>query len=259
MLALDQAARHRDAGGHPLPVAWPTLRTQGVEIRGSELTVVAGQPAAGKSAFALATAIRTGVRTLYFCADTAAWTMAVRAIAMISGVGQDVIEQRLADDSTYGQGAFDDLRHIRWCFDSAPTLDDIDNEVAAYAEVWGADPELIVIDNLIDVSDGDDEWGAIRRTQKELKFLARETGAAVFVLHHVTEAYRVDEGTAPSRASILGKDTRLPALVMTITNEDGYMGVAVVKNRYGRCDPSGRSPQWFTFDGSRMQIQEIQS
>ena len=31
MLALDQAARHRDAGGHPLPVAWPTLRTQGVE------------------------------------------------------------------------------------------------------------------------------------------------------------------------------------------------------------------------------------
>lgn len=44
MQALDQAARAADAGGHPLPTAWPSLSAQGVEIRGSELTVIAGQP-----------------------------------------------------------------------------------------------------------------------------------------------------------------------------------------------------------------------
>lgn len=257
-MSIRQAATATDAGGHPLPVAWKSLADQGVEIRGGELTVVAGQPAAGKSAFALATALRIGRPTLYICADTAAWTMTLRVVAMVSGTPQDAVEAKLNNDLGYAEGAFDYVKFIRWCFDSAPTLSDIDTEVEAYQEVWGAYPELIIIDNLVDVSDGDDEWGGIRRTQKELKYLARDTGAAVVVLHHVTEAFQVNEGTAPSRSSILGKDTRLPAVVLTVTNENGWLGVAVVKNRYGRCDPSGRTVTWFSFDGARMQINELE-
>ncbi len=258
MQALDQAARAADAGGHPLPTAWPSLSAQGVEIRGSELTVIAGQPAAGKSALALATATRMNVPTLYFCADTAAWTMAIRAIAMQTGMPQDQVEYKLASDPHFADGAFDSIRHIRWCFDSAPSLDDIDDEVTAYEEVWGRQPTLIVIDNLIDVADGEEEFAALRRTMKELKYLARETGAAVLVLHHVTEAFHVGEGQAPARSAILGKDTRLPALVLTVTNENGFLGVAVVKNRYGKCDPSGRTVTWFSFDGARMSINELE-
>lgn len=257
-VALDQVSRRADAGGHALPTAWPSLEAEGVSIRGSELTVIAGQPAAGKSAFALATALRMAVPTLYFAADTAAWTMAIRAIAMQTGMPQDQVEYRLASDPHFADGAFDSMRFIRWCFDSAPSLDDIDDEVAAYEEVWGINPQLIVIDNLIDVSDGEEEFAALRRTTKELKYLARETGAAVLVLHHVTEAFHVNEGNAPSRSSILGKDTRLPALVLTITNDQGFLGVAVVKNRYGKCDPSGRTVTWFSFDGSRMSINELE-
>ncbi len=133
-----------------------------------------------------------------------------------------------------------------------------DDEVAAYEEVWGRPPKLIVVDNLIDVSDGEEEFSALRRTMKELKFLSRQTGAAILVLHHVTEAFHVNEGTAPSRSAILGKDARLPALVLTITNDNGFLGVAVVKNRYGKCDPSGRTVTWFTFDGARMCINEME-
>ncbi len=256
-MSIRQAASQHDASGHPLPTAWPQLAAQGVEIRGGELTVIAGQPAAGKSAFALATALRIGRPTLYFCADTAAWTMLLRVVAMVTGQTQDNVESRLDVDLGFADGAMESVRFVRWCFDSAPTLADIDTEVEAYNEVWGSYPALIVIDNLIDVAEGDDEFAAIRRTQKELKFLARDTGAAVLVLHHVTEAFRVDEGSAPSRSSILGKDTRLPALVLTITNENGYLGVAVVKNRYGKCDPSGRTVTWLGFDGSRMHIFEL--
>lgn len=258
MQALDQAARAADAGGHPLPVAWPSLAEQGVDIRGSELTVVAGQPGCGKSTLALATAVKMQVPTLYFAADTASWTMAVRAIAMVTGMPQDQVEVRLSADPHFADGAFDSLRFVRWCFDSSPTLDDIDDEVAAYEEVWGRNPKLIVIDNLIDVADGEEEFAALRRTQKELKYLARETGAAVLVLHHVTEAMHVAEGHAPARSAILGKDTRLPALVLTVTNENGFLGIAVVKNRYGKCDPSGRTVTWFTFDGLRMQLKELE-
>ncbi len=256
-MSILQATQIDTDGGTPLPTAWPQLAAQGVDIRRGELTVVAGQPAAGKSAFALATAVRIGMPTLYFAADTAAWTMLLRVVAMVSGQTQESVESRLNQDVQYAEGAYQSIRFVRWCFDSAPTLADIDTEVEAYNEVWGSYPSLIVIDNLIDVAEGDDEFAAIRRTQKELKFLARDTGAAVLVLHHVTEAFRVDEGSAPSRSSILGKDTRLPALVLTITNENGYLGVAVVKNRYGKCDPSGRTVTWLGFDGSRMHIWEL--
>lgn len=259
MQSIAQAARAADAGGHPLPVAWPSLAARGVEIRGAELTVIAGQPAAGKSAFALATAVRCAVPTLYFCADTAAWTMSVRVVAMVTGMQQDEVERRVLADPGFGAGAMSEVSHIRWCFDGAPSLEDIDDEVAAYEEVFGRNPQMIVIDNLIDVSDGEEEFSALRRTMKELKFLSRDTGAAVVVLHHVTEAASVGEGRAPARSSILGKDTRLPAVVMTLTNDRGWLGVAVVKNRYGAADPSGATVSWFLFDGGRMQIREVVS
>lgn len=257
METLGQAARKTDAGGHALPAPWPALQAKGVEFRQGELTVIAGQPAAGKSAFALASAARIGRPTLYICADTAAWTVTLRAIAMQTGLHQHQVEARLLADPHSCDGALDDLKFIRWCFEPNPTLDDIDNEVRAYEELYGANPDLIVVDNAIDVADGPDEWGAIRRTMRELKFLAGDSGAAVVVLHHVTEAIPLPDNQAPARSSILGKDSRLPALVLTVVNQDDYLGVAVVKSRYSKCDPSGRDVTWHSFDGSRMRITEI--
>lgn len=69
MQALDQAARAADAGGHPLPVAWPSLAEQGVDIRGSELTVVAGQPGCGKLCGTVEPELQPRVRLTCTCLD----------------------------------------------------------------------------------------------------------------------------------------------------------------------------------------------
>ena len=258
MESLGQAARAKDVGGHALPSAWPSLEARGVQIRTGELSVIAGAPASGKSSFALATAYRMRVPTLYICADTAAWTVTLRAIAMVSGLHQHQVESRLLADPHACDGALQDLKNIRWCFEPSPSLDDIDQEVAAYEEVYGRNPDLIVVDNAIDVADGPDEWQSLRRTMRELKYLAADTGAAVVVLHHVTEAIPVPDGQAPARYSILGKDTRLPSLVLTLTNQEGWLGCAVVKSRYSESDPHGKNPTWFSFDGSRMRLAEVE-
>ena len=256
-MLITQALGQGDTGGQPLPSVWPGLTALGGDIRSAELTVIAGQPGSGKSTFALATAVRLGVPTLYFCADTAAWTMGVRLASMITGETQEAVEERMMRDPSWGSDVLGSARHIRWCFDGAPTLEDIDLEVAAYEEIHGQAPVLIVIDNLVDVADGEDEWASIRRTLKELKFLARDTGAAVVVLHHASEAVAVAENCAPPRSAILGKDSRLPALVLTIAAYDTFLAIASVKNRYGKADPSGRSCVWLGFDGARMNIFEL--
>jgi replicative DNA helicase len=258
-MLITQALRQGNTGGQPLPSVWPGLSALGGDIRSAELTVVAGQPGAGKSAFALATAVKLRVPTLYFCADSADWTMAVRLGAMLSGQTQDEVEANLMRDPRWGVEEFySQATHVRWCFDGAPSLDDIDLEVAAYEEMFGVNPQLIVIDNLIDVADGEDEWGALRRCLKELKFLARDTNAAVVVLHHASEAVPIAENAAPPRSAILGRDSRLPALVLTIASDPrGFLAVAPVKNRYGKADPSGTTCIWLGFDGARMRVYEL--
>jgi RecA-family ATPase len=54
--------------------------------------------------------------------------------------------------------------------------------------MWGRSPTLIVVDNLMDIAiDGHEEFAGMRAVMKELKYLARDTNAAVLVLHHTQE------------------------------------------------------------------------
>ena len=56
-----------------------------------------------------------------------------------------------------------------WSFESAPSLQDIDEEVQAFEELWGCPPVLIVVGNLMDVAtDGGEEFASMRAIMKEL-------------------------------------------------------------------------------------------
>ncbi len=92
------------------------------------------------------------------------------------------IELILYDDK------FDQVQNIQWVFDSSPSLDDIEMEIKAYIELYGIAPELIVIDNLMNVAaESDNEWAGLRQIMVELHDMARKTEACVMVLHHVSE------------------------------------------------------------------------
>lgn len=256
MKTLTRNVGKRERAGSTLPLPFTTLASLGVQIRQSELTLVAGMPGAGKSTLALALAVAANVPTLYVCADTSEQTMRTRTASMLSKVKQDEAERRMFTDVPWAQSIFDQTQHIAWSFDTTPSLHSVEEELLAYEEVHGVTPSLVIVDNLIDVAvEGADEWGGLRKTVQRLKNLARETEAAVLALHHTSEAVPV-LGIAPPRSALQGKVGQLPAVILTVDAdaEHGTMGVAVVKNRFGKAVAQGTFGAYLTFDPARMQL-----
>jgi hypothetical protein len=110
------------------------------------------------------------------------------------------------------------------------------DEVFAYATAHGAFPPIIVVDNLVNITEGDDEYRAFRHAVAELDHLARVTNAHVMVLHHSSGKY--EDGDLPIPLGGLEyKVGKIPAQVLTLTRSGEYMKVHLVKNRGGKADP----------------------
>jgi len=206
--------------------------------------MVAGAPNAGKSMFALVYAMKANVSTLFFSADTDTTTVMMRAASVASGHSQVSVELNLSNDKHYYDKHFGKLSHIKWVFDSSPSLDDIELEIRAYVELYGQAPELIVIDNLMNVAaETDNEWAGLRAIMMELHDMARKTEACVLVLHHVSEQSEYGSpSTPPARRAIHGKVSQLPALILTLGYDatNGELKVAAVKNRFGPHTADGK-------------------
>jgi len=221
----------------PLPDVWAGLAAEQIKFRRGQVCMVAAAPNAGKSMFALVYAIKAKVPTLFFSADTDTTTVMMRAAAHVSGHSQVSVEGNLAKDSHYYDSRFEKLSHIKWVFDSSPSIDDLELEIRAYVELYGQAPELIVIDNLMNVTaETDNEWAGLRAIMMELHDMARKTEACVLVLHHVSEQSEYGSPTnPPHRRAIHGKVSQLPSLILTLGYEPGQatLKVAAVKNRFG--------------------------
>lgn len=242
----------------PLPDVWSDLAAKQIKFRRGQVCMVAAAPNAGKSMFALIYAVKAKVPTLFFSADTDTTTVMMRAAAHSSGHNQVNVEQNLSTDSHFYDGYFEKLKHIKWVFDSSPSLDDIELEVKAYVELYGQSPELIIIDNLMNVAaETDNEWAGLRAIMMELHDMARKTEACVLVLHHVSEQSEYGSPTEPpARRAIHGKVSQLPALILTLgfnpTNAE--LKIAAVKNRFGKHAADGKDYVTLMADYGSCQI-----
>jgi hypothetical protein len=207
---------------------------------------------------ALVYALKTGVPTLYFSADTDPITQMFRTVAGLTGLPQQQVETYLDADSHY----FDPLlnergSHIKWVFDPSPDIDAIELEILAYGEVYGMAPALIVIDNLMNcVSVTGEEWSGIRAIMSELHHVARKTGACVLALTHMSEAGTGDPKMPAPRRAILGKASQLPSMILSIAMNPEYQEfrVAAVKNRFGEHSADASNYVTLGIDASRVQI-----
>ena len=260
MLRLDRAWKTAHTLAQPLPTVWKDLETKGIKFRRGQVCMVAAAPNAGKSMFALVYAIQSKVPTLFFSADTDVATVMLRATAHVSGHTQQTVEKQMAFDANAYSKNLEDISHIQWVFDSSPNLDDIEDEIKAYLELYGVAPQLIIIDNLMNVvAESDNEWAGLRQIMMELHDMARKTEACVIVLHHVSEQTEYGPGTEPPhRRSIHGKVSQLPALILTL----GYdplgrnLRVAAVKNRFGHHQADGKDYASLIVDFAACQIRD---
>ena len=239
MLRLSRAWQSTNVKATPLPDVWKSLNSTDVNVkfRRGQVCMVAAAPNAGKSMFALVYAIKANIPTLFFSADTDTATVMIRTAAHLSGHTQLTVETNLQKNPRHYQDFLAGMQNIQWVFDSSPSLDDIEMEIKAYIELYGIAPELIVIDNLMNVAaETDNEWAGLRAIMMELHDMARKTEACVLVLHHVSEQSEYGSPTMPPpRRAIHGKVSQLPAVILTLGYDpsQGMLRVAAVKNRFG--------------------------
>ncbi|MGY0232788.1 AAA family ATPase [Longispora urticae] len=225
-----------------------------------QVHMVAGPASSGKTAFALVSALKMRVPTLYYSADSDANTMRIRSVAALTKHPQSLVKEVLSAgmfNEEYGQ-LLESLP-IRFQFDPTdPTVEDIVYAMTCRKEIMGVYPTLLVLDNLMNITgDGGDEWQAMRRASKDLHYLARKTEAAIVVLHHTSVPKNEDEiEQAPKRSQIQGKVDQMPEVIVTIAHEPATssLWVATVKNRHRASDLMARFPFRMYVDYSRMQI-----
>jgi replicative DNA helicase len=237
LLNIDRAWRGSTTNATPLPDVWNDLAKRQIKFRRGQVCMIAAAPNAGKSMFALIYAVKAKVPTLFFSADTDIATVMMRAASHLSGHSQLLVEGNLNSNRHYYDKHLENMSNIQFVFDSSPSLDDIELEIKAYVELYGIPPELIVVDNLMNVAaETDNEWAGLRAIMVDFHDMARKTEACVMVLHHVSEQTEYGKTSfPPHRRAIHGKVSQLPALILTLGFDplDGTLKVAPVKNRFG--------------------------
>ncbi|MFJ4093456.1 AAA family ATPase [Kitasatospora sp. NPDC089913] len=264
MYSLNQSATIRGAAGEPIPHPYTGLSRLEVEFRRGEFSLAAAGPGTGKSLFALNLALHGNMPALYFSADSGAATQLSRATAIITGSDVKEVKRRLLD------GDFADYAEVlakRWwvrlVYEARPSLADLEVSLAAYFEVFGCYPHLIVVDNITNidvgsVGDAESFTFSLEGLCEYLSEMARETMAHVLALHHVTGEH--SDGMKPIPLSgVKGKIGRVPSLILTIHKEiDGMDGrllhISPVKNREGYEDSSGGTYSSYELDRVSMRL-----
>jgi hypothetical protein len=243
----------------PLPLP-PELNGCGWKIRRGQMVMVAGVSGMGKSTFTQWLLTRMNLHTLYGSADMDPWDATVNVAAMMTGDEKATIEEAMQSghDGYYLETLA--ASKLQFFFDSTPSLDDLVAELDAYVEVWDAWPDVVVVDNLINVQDSI-EYGGKMNILSELHSLAHSTGITVFILHHALESQQKDETMPPAKKHIDNKVTHYPELVLTIALDqvNELFRVACVKQRGGPADATGKTFLTLKADPARCQYRLPQS
>lgn len=253
-----QSLHIKGSAGNPLPPVFRSLERRGTRFLRGQLVLVCAGPGTGKSALILSYAVQAKVSTLYFSADSDAFTQTSRMASILTGWPLDKTSELVRSGDLNGATPVMDGIPIRFVYEASPTLDTIGDSLKAYVQYDGDYPELVVIDNLTNVvtsSSEEDPFSGLEMLMDVLHKLSRDTGACVIVLHHVTGDYNNGNMPIPLNG-VKGQITRVPELVLTMFRPGGagVLNISTVKSRSGPQDPSGRSFVSLTFDGSNMQI-----
>lgn len=244
--------------GEPLPAPWPIFEERKALIRRGGISMFAGPPGSMKTVMCLNLAMQIDVPTMYFSSDSDEHTMASRLLARATGTSSTDTGGWLKTNKDFATRVLKDMDHVRWSFNPSPTIDDLYLNLQAFHEVQGDYPKMTIIDILMDIDDGSGEvtqnyW----TTMAELKVLARKTNTALVVAHHTSESAK--DSSPPPRSAIMGKANQLPILIVTLwgNSQDGYLEMAIVKNRNGPSDATAQNTFRMAVDPDICKLEEM--
>ena len=262
---LGQAMARDRSKGKPLKTVWQALTNATAVFRLGNTVLIGAGSGTGKSAFGLSLAVKSGSKTIYFSADSGPDTQLARAMSMQLGKPEADC-MRAIEKGYLFENELIPLRRIRWDFNAGPSLDDIEKGVHAYAVLHGEYPELVIVDNLLNVVSEESGAGEYKTYENTLLFLdelARSCGFCCVVLHHLVGEYDDGDRAAPM-SSLRGKVSKVPQMILTLfRSKDQYggesMGVAIVKNRGGKANAAGSFFVELDLDFEYMKITDPES
>jgi hypothetical protein len=217
---------------------------------------VTAPPGAGKTQLVMQMVARMGVPSLSFLLDMNELTATARFASILTAENFLAVKQRIMDgDTSYHALLGDKLGDAQAVF-YAPSIEDISLQLDAFEMRYGLPPDLVVVDNLGNISSAyDPEWPVLKALVLELDQMARRDQYAVVACAHMSDSTS-DEPL--DRTKILGKVTQYARLVLSVNfNEDtSEYRVAVVKNTEGRSDAKANRPITLWADPARMQLSE---
>lgn len=211
--------------------------------RSGDVIMIVGREGSGKSTLALYLAQQMQLETLYFCADMSDLEATQKLASQITGIPYLEIEERMYEgrDTDEVYAAFDDTKidiefgHIEW--------EDIELSLDEWVEERNRFPEVIVVDNLMDVGECYGDYTLQEEAMSLLKRLGERTGSTIIVMHHTTKPER---GTVwskpPATNEIKGNLGRVPQMILSVAldPDEGMMNVSCLKQRMGPCDKGGK-------------------
>ena len=266
MWTLNQSAGVRGNAGKPIPTPWKAFEDMGIVPRRGQLILIAGPPGLGKTAQVMNLALEAFVPGVVFSADSDAFTQLTRSIAIVCDKTVEQAAHMVLNDNIpdYVQEELSKIP-LRIDYNSSPTPNDMEEILCAYYELCNEFPALVVVDNITnvvsDASEAGDPFSGLEALMDYLHGMARETGACVIGLHHVTGEYNNGEKPIPING-VKGQITRVPEMVLTLHKrplEDSrwILCVSVVKNRGGKADPTGNMIAELEFVGETMKVTDV--
>ena len=208
-----------------------------------------------KSMFLGQLADQLHVPTLYISNDTNEMDTISRFLSRRTKQDSHIMRMKALKDPEWASEKLSDMDWVRWSFDPSPSLEDIEEEILAFEELWGENPHLVVVDILLKVDYYEDGGGSLESIAKYLDKLARETGACIIIAHHTSE--NSPGNPTQSKQSLLQKVDKFAVLVLTTAYDGNTFYLAPVKNRNGFADATGYANIQFLIDPSIATLEEL--
>jgi|GEM_PF-1677538 len=262
MLTASRALTLSSQSSPELPhvAALDPLYRLGVRPRVGEVIMIAGRSGTQKSGFALWWVLNMKAPTLYFSADMSPFQASVRIACSVTGQRTDQVEAGMQDPAlrrSYQQATAD--LPITFSFGSPIRWQSVEDELDAYVELHNEHPQVIVIDNLMDIDGSSADYTAQMEAMQSISDLSRDIGATVIVLHHASDKTweaKADPWKPPSRDQIKGGMSEKPELVLSVAIDPQSFAyrIACLKQRMGPSDPTGNTTALLRADPERTQF-----
>jgi len=225
--------------------------------------MIAGRSGTQKSGFGLWWTVQMNLPTLYLSADMSAFTASSRVAAMQTGMTTSAIEAQMLAGGAGRQDVLDSMNGLNLTFAFGPiTWPGVDAELEAYVELHNAYPEVMVIDNLMDIDGAASDYAVQMDCLQIISDLSRATGATIIVMHHASDKgweAKSDPWSPPSRDQVKNGLAEKPELSLGVGfNPRSFeYYIAVLKQRMGPSDPTAQSYATIRIDPERTRFMSM--